>query len=92
MSGLADLRREIDRLDAEILDLLARRFAVVQQVVAVKAREGLPAAIPTRVDEVIANMRQRAVAQGFPADTAERLWRLLIAEMIAYEETHLSGA
>ena len=87
--GLAQLRLAIDHLDDELVALFAKRFAIVNQVVEVKKAEGLPAAIPERVAEVVARVKLKAETQGFPAATAEKLWRLLIADMIEFEEQHL---
>ena len=86
---LAELRRAIDGVDDELVALFAKRFALVKDVAEFKKPRGLPAAIPSRVAEVVARVRLEAEAQGFPPDTAERLWRQLIADMIAYEENHL---
>lgn len=86
---LADLRRSIDGVDGALVALLARRFAFVQQVVEVKRALGLPAAIPSRVEDVVTRVRAEAEAQGFLPDTTEKLWRQLIADMIDYEEAQL---
>jgi isochorismate pyruvate lyase len=87
---LADLRRAIDGEDSALVALLVRRFGFVQKVVEVKKALGLPAAIPTRVEDVVARVRTEAETLGFPPDTAEKLWRLLIADMIAFEEKQLA--
>lgn len=92
MSGehsLADLRRTIDRIDRQIVALLAERVRCLDRVVVVKSRENLPAAIPERVEEVVAHVRAEAVAAGVPPDLAETLWRNLIGWSIAYEDRHL---
>jgi isochorismate pyruvate lyase len=86
---LADLRRAIDGVDGALVALLARRFGYVQKVVETKKILGLPAAIPARVEDVVARVRAEAEAVGFPADTAEKLWRQLIADMIEFEEKAL---
>ena len=86
---LLDLRHAIDGVDSALVALLVQRLALVERVVAVKRREGLPAAIPTRVEEVVAKVRAEARRQGFPTATAEKLWRKLIADMIAFEENQL---
>ena len=88
-ADLADLRSAIDGVDGALVALLARRFDFVQKVVEAMLVLDLPAAIPARVEEVITRVRAEASAQGFPADTAEKLWRLLIADMIAFEEKAL---
>ncbi|MFO1034880.1 MAG: DUF3445 domain-containing protein [Hyphomicrobiales bacterium] len=88
---LTGLRAEIDGLDSELISLLARRFQAVQRVAAVKATHNIPAALPERVEEVVTRVKAEAARLGFPPDTAERLWRQLIADMIAYEEQQLGG-
>ncbi|MBS7541416.1 chorismate mutase [Ancylobacter lacus] len=86
---LAPFRAEIDAIDAEIVALLARRLDVVQRVVAVKRAEGLAALLPERVEDVVEKVRAEAQARGVPPELAERLWRELIAFVVAYEEERL---
>ncbi len=90
--GLADLRAVIDRIDRDIVALLAERVRCLDQVIAVKARDNLAAAIPERIEGVVANVRAEAEAAGMPPDLAEALWRRLIDWSIAYEDRHLGGA
>jgi len=92
MSGqdsLSELRLTIDRIDRDLVALLAERVKCLDQVVAVKTRDNLPAAIPERVEEVVAHVRAQAETRGMPPDLAELLWRRLIEWSIAYEEGHL---
>jgi isochorismate pyruvate lyase len=89
--NLSELRAVIDRIDREIVALLAERVRCLDQVVEVKTREKLPAAIPERIEEVVAHVRAQAQAAGMPPDLAETLWRRLIDWSIAYEERHLTN-
>jgi isochorismate pyruvate lyase len=89
---LHHLRKEIDAADAALIALLAKRMAVVDRIIAVKKAEGLPAAIPKRVEDVVRAVRAEALSKGFPPDIAEKLWRLLIAETIAYEGKALGNS
>ncbi len=82
---LESCRRDIDAIDDAIVALLAKRFAVVDRVIAHKLSAGLPAAIPERIEEVVNRVRSKAMAQGLSPDMAENFWRLLISETIAYE-------
>jgi isochorismate pyruvate lyase len=84
---LALLRNEIDNIDRELVQLLARRFRTVDRVVVTKQKACLPATIAARVDEVISNARKVAAEKGVPPETAERLWRLLVDETIRYERS-----
>ncbi len=87
--AFSEWRATIDRIDREIVALLAERVRCLDRVVEVKTRENLPAAIPERVEEVVAHVRAEAEAAGLPPDLAEMLWRRLIDWSIAYEERHL---
>lgn len=85
---MADIRAEIDRLDADLVALLAERTAYVDRAAAIKPAARLPARIAPRVEEVVANVRGHATARGLPPDLAEDLWRRLIDWSIAREESH----
>lgn len=89
--SLADLRSVIDRIDRDMVALLAERVRCLDQVIAVKNREHLPAAIPDRIEGVVAHVRERAEAACISPDLVEKLWRSLIDWSIAYEDKHLSG-
>jgi isochorismate pyruvate lyase len=86
---LGNLRHSIDGVDGALVSLFAKRLGLVDQVLEVKKAHGLPASIPDRVEEVIVRVRAEAERAGFLPDVAEKIWRLLINEMIKYEEKHL---
>lgn len=86
---MADIRAEIDRLDAELVALFAQRVGYIDRAAAIKAEVGLPARITSRVEEVVANVRRHAEAHGLPPDKLEKLWRKLIDWSIEREEGHL---
>lgn len=88
-TDMSELRAEIDRLDGELVRLLAERAAYIDRAAQIKAVADLPARIVPRVEEVVANVRRHAEAQGLPPDLVEKLWRRLIDWSIAREESHL---
>ncbi len=88
-TSMAELRVEIDRLDAELVALFAQRTGFIDRAVEIKAEAGLPARIDSRVEEVVANVRRHAVARGLPPDKIEKLWRKLIDWSIEREEDGL---
>ena len=61
---MPELRAEIDRIDAELVALLARRVACIDRAVVLKRRAGLPARIEPRVEEVARNARDVAAEWG----------------------------
>lgn len=83
---MAELRAEIDALDARLMTLLAERLAYTDRAPALKQAEGISAAAPSRRSEVIANVRARAEACGFAPDIAEPMWQVMIDAVIAREE------
>lgn len=87
--NMTELREGIDALDRQLVTLLARRAAFIDRAATIKATEGLPARIASRVEKVVANVRQCAEAAGLCPDLAETLWRELIEWSIAREETRL---
>ena len=86
---MAELRAEIDRLDAALVALFAERTAYIDRAAEIKTQALLPARIDTRVEEVVANVRRHAVTHGLPPDKIEKLWRKLIDWSIAREEDRL---
>lgn len=86
---LAPFRAEIDAIDGEIVELLAKRFEVVRHVIAVKQAEGLAALLPERVEDVVEKVMANAETKGVPPELVEKLWRVLIAWVIEYENERL---
>lgn len=83
---MAEIRAEIDRVDRELVRLLAERTGYIDRAAEIKGPLQMPARIASRVEEVVANVRREAVAQGLPPDLIEKLWRRLIDWSIAREE------
>lgn len=85
-----DLREQIDRVDLALVALLAERVGYIDRAAEIKRVAGLPARIPARVAQVVANVR-RAAVPGFDPDMAEALWRDLIEWSIRREEAALAA-
>ena len=93
MEDIADmtaLRARIDALDARLVAMLAERSRLIDRAAQIKARDGLPALIETRVEEVVDNVRMLGRDEGVDPDLAEGLWRLMMAHFIAQEERYLA--
>ena len=88
--ALVQLRKQIDAADRSLVALLVQRMAIVDQIIAVKKVEGLPSAIPDRIEQVVKTVRAEAMAQNYSPEIVEKLWRILIAETIGYEENALT--
>jgi chorismate mutase/prephenate dehydrogenase len=75
---LEGLRREIDHVDAQLVELLARRQRVIQQVAEVKQLQGLPTSHPAREENLISARRAQAQQAGLDPDYVEDLFRTLL--------------
>ncbi len=56
---LTQLRREVDYLDSQLLDLLLKRFALSRRIGHLKRLLGLPIHDPHREGEIINSLTQR---------------------------------
>lgn len=87
--NLEALRQQIDAIDNELLAALGKRQALVEQVIAVKARDQLPARIPERVTEVVDRVTEAAQKHGTSPELAKAVWTAMIDWFIAFEEKAL---
>ena len=85
LASMPELRAQIDTIDSELVRLLAVRREHIERAAVLKQAEGLPALIPARVEQVVANVRDLAVERGVDPDLAEQIWRLLIEWSIRRE-------
>jgi isochorismate pyruvate lyase len=85
-ASLEEVRMNIDRIDAEILELMAERGTYVAQAAKFK-----PSAAAVhdgaRVERIIARVRAAAAERGLSPDVAEATWRAMIAAFTDYEKT-----
>jgi chorismate mutase/prephenate dehydrogenase len=72
------LRAMIDALDRDLLQIAARRMALVAEVAARKRADGLRIRDPQREREVLDDRRGRALELGLPADEIESIFRILL--------------
>ncbi|MGR3762053.1 chorismate mutase [Roseobacteraceae bacterium NS-SX3] len=84
-NSMPELRQQIDKLDQQLIALLAARAGYIDRAVQLKTANGWPARIPERVDEVITNACQAGRDAGLDPDLVERLWRQLVEWSIARE-------
>jgi len=82
--ALASLRVQIDRLDAQLLDLLNQRARVAEEVGALKRAEGTPFFRPDRVAQVIAKV-QGANPGPLRDQHVAAIWREIMSACLALE-------
>src|SRR6266568_3727089 len=77
--SLADLRRDIDRIDAAMHELLIERGEIIDQLIAVKKTEETGSAFrPAREADMMRRLVRRHHGN-LPLDTAESIWRVIIS-------------
>ena len=82
---MGELREAIDALDANLVALLAKRFAYIDRAAELKPLAGLPPRTVDRVQQVVDQVRALAVTHAIDLDLIEKIWRDLIEAAIARE-------
>lgn len=83
-SSLEEVREQIDRIDDEIIKLIAERQGYVVQASGFKKNtDGVKA--PNRVEEVIAKVRAKAIRYGADPDILETVYREMISGFVNME-------
>jgi chorismate mutase/prephenate dehydrogenase len=72
------LRALVDSLDHELLQLAARRMAIVSEIAAYKRQHHLRIRDPQREQEILADRARRAEEMGLPKGEMEALFRVLL--------------
>lgn len=79
MEVLKPYRAKIDALDDQIIDLLAERLKIIDDVAAIKAARDIPAVLEDRVNEVIERNAARAEEKGVDPELARRIYAVIVA-------------
>lgn len=83
---MEEIRSEIDRVDGELMALFQQRWTYIHRAAEIKSTLDLKADIPSRVDEVRANARERAARLGLDPAFYDMIWSSLIRHSINYEK------
>jgi isochorismate pyruvate lyase len=87
VASLADVRANIDRLDAAIVPLLCERLYFVTQAANFKPSVA-GVVVPARVEQIIASVRATAEKLGARPETMDSVYRHLIDAFTADEQRH----
>jgi len=86
--NMEEVRAEIDRIDAALVDLIGERFTFVDRAWQFK-KSPAEARVPWRIQQVIDRVKTRAKERNLPPELVEALWRQMIGWFIQYEEERL---
>jgi isochorismate pyruvate lyase len=76
--GLPEVRAEIDRIDAELIRILAIRVAEVMRAAQVKHAAGIPFRDEEREEQVIENAVERGEELGLPKKQVRKIFKQII--------------
>lgn len=85
-SDLSGLRAQIDRIDGELIQLLAQRARMTAAVGEHKSAHGLPLYVPERETELLAARREAAAAAQVSPDLVEDVLRRVMRESYATQD------
>ena len=80
--SLTELRKEIDRLDDELLDLLVRRMRVSREIGQYKKEHDMPILQTQRYDELLARRAAQAVELGMDREFMRTVMQAIHEESV----------
>lgn len=81
---MADVRREVDRIDRELVRLIAERQQMMEAAAHIKEKRST-VRDAARIEDVVAKVLAAAEKEGLSPRIAEPVWRTLIERCIAHE-------
>ncbi|PKQ09621.1 MAG: chorismate mutase [Alphaproteobacteria bacterium HGW-Alphaproteobacteria-12] len=81
---MTEVRTEVDRIDRELVKLMAERQVYIEQAGHIKGERTAVRDQP-RIEEVVEKVLQEADRHKLSRAIAEPVWRLLIEKSIEYE-------
>ncbi|MDF7674851.1 chorismate mutase [Acetobacteraceae bacterium ESL0709] len=87
LEALWRLRQSIDNIDAAIIYMLAERFKCTREIGRLKAQYKLPPTDQKREKEQTERLRSLAEASSLDPDFAERLFRVIVSEVVNNHKT-----
>lgn len=90
LEKLAECRRNIDRIDVQVLALLNERARVVEIIGAVKREQSLPVYEPKREDEVYKNVLENNHGP-LTSDAVRRIFERVIDEMRTLQKARMQS-
>lgn len=83
---LSNFRNQIDQIDNQIIELLAKRFEIVKQVGHYKKEHNLPPLQPGRWEEVLQDKIQKAKKYNIDQNCIVDIWNRIHESALKMEE------
>ena len=81
------LRKEIDKIDLQILQMLQQRCALSAEIGKNKYRMGLPVHNPQREKDLVRNLQTKAVSYQIDPAMIQSLWKIIFNNSLQIQET-----
>lgn len=85
-NNIESFRKKIDLIDNQIIDLLARRLAIVKKLGRWKKQRDLPSLDKTRWQEVLVSRMKKAKKLGISAKLVKKIYETIHNEALKIEE------
>ncbi len=82
MEELLSLRKTLDRIDENLIELIAERFRITGEVGQIKKNNNLPSSDPERERQQMERISSLALKSGLDPEIARKVLRLLIDEAV----------
>ncbi len=83
---MKDIRKKIDEVDEEIIELLAKRMPLVKEITAFKRSEGLELKDKLREQEIRDRLKKLAQEKGLSEEFVDRLYTNIFVESYRIQE------
>ncbi len=77
---LEDLRKQIDEIDEELVEVISRRLSIMPEVAEIKRSQNVGIDQKGREREVLENIRRKAGEKGLDPDFVEKIMIEIIGE------------
>lgn len=79
---MKDFRKKIDKLDQELLKVLAKRRDTIREIAKLKQKQGIQLRDLNREKEVLKKWKETAADLSLSENFVEKLFKLVIAESV----------
>ena len=91
MKTKAEIREAIQAVDADLVDILARRAELAEAMARAKAADGSPVRDREREEAVMRRAAERGAEKGLPTEFIERLYQDLFRVSVERQRTRFDG-
>ena len=89
-ADLNTLRTQLDAIDNSLINTLANRMKVSEQVAAFKAKRGMPAMQPARFEEVLKTRCEQGASKGLDTNFVKQIYETIHTESVRVQNNILA--